>query len=491
MEPANLRINKDKIVLCATITICIALLIVVLMPYISDFFGKPDIKDFTYSIYDNEVTITKYIGKKTEVVIPSKISGNTVTSIDSHAFANCKNIISVKIPNEVNSIGDCAFSDCSSLTSVILPGDTTSIESSTFLNCESLESIVIPNNVASIDYNAFDGCTSLANVTIPQSVVSISADAFKNTPWIDNNTDDFIIVNNILLKYQGSDEMPQIPSGITVIAGRAFESNKIITSIAIPNSVIAIDYSSFLGCSNLKDVTIPPNLASINGNAFHQTAWFDAFESDFVVVNDVLLGYKGDDSSITVPNGVIAIGDHSFLHDENLISITLSDSVTSIGASAFWHCTSLKDITIPDSVTSIGKSAFSDCPNLTNITLPSNITSISNFMFKGAENLAAIIIPNGVSAIGSDAFWGCKSLTSIIIPSTVTSIDRGAFFRCENLQSAFFEGDAPKKVGTGAFRRTADGFRIYYQEGANGWINPWNGYVTEESMPLRRVNMSK
>lgn len=67
-------------------------------------------------------------------------------------------------------------------------------------------------------------------------------------------------------------------------------------------------------------------------------------------------------TSITIPNGVISIGEFAFSDCTSLTSITIPDSVTSIGDKAFADCISLKSITIPDSVTSIGVDILKGCP---------------------------------------------------------------------------------------------------------------------------------
>ncbi|MCP8351684.1 leucine-rich repeat domain-containing protein [Candidatus Synchoanobacter obligatus] len=74
--------------------------------------------------------------------------------------------ISVTIPESVTSIGTYAFYDCKSLTSVIIPDSVTSIGNWAFDGCSSLESIVIPNSVTSIGDGAFRGCTNIRAIQI-------------------------------------------------------------------------------------------------------------------------------------------------------------------------------------------------------------------------------------------------------------------------------------------------------------------------------------
>ena len=95
------------------------------------------------------------------------------------AFAYCKSLSNVVIPDSVTSIGDGAFEDCSSLSSVVLPDSITSIGNRAFNECDSLRSVVIPDGVTSIGVGAFIGCKSLKSLEIPDSVTSIGFGAFS------------------------------------------------------------------------------------------------------------------------------------------------------------------------------------------------------------------------------------------------------------------------------------------------------------------------
>ena len=120
-----------------------------------------------------------------DVVIPSSVEHNnvtySVTSIGSSAFAGCRSLTSVSIPNSVTSIEGGAFKNCSGLTSVTIPNSVTSIRSATFEACSSLTSVTIPNSLTAIGNYTFYACSGLTSVKCLASIPpSIGNDSFLN-----------------------------------------------------------------------------------------------------------------------------------------------------------------------------------------------------------------------------------------------------------------------------------------------------------------------
>ena len=67
---------------------------------------------------------------------------------------------------------------------------------------------------------------------------------------------------------------------------------------------------------------------------------------------------------------VVSLGHGLNTYFENVQSITVPNGIVSIGDGAF-SCKYLKSVTIPESVTSIGESAFFGCEQLKKITVSS------------------------------------------------------------------------------------------------------------------------
>jgi hypothetical protein len=165
-----------------------------------------------YAIPDGVISVESYAFVECTELVSVWVPGS-VTSLDSLAFNGCKqfSVISVDqlnpvyrsmdgvlfdkagttliwcptgkageylIPQGVTEILPFAFFDCARLTGVTLPGNLNHIADGVFHGCSSLTAVHIPNTVTSIGWQAFSGCTSLTDITIPNSVMSIADGAF-------------------------------------------------------------------------------------------------------------------------------------------------------------------------------------------------------------------------------------------------------------------------------------------------------------------------
>ena len=141
---------------------------------------------YSYVIEDDgTVTITRYSGTDTDIVIPQSIDGKMVTSIGWSAFSDCSGLTSISIPEGVTSIGNCAFSDCSGLTTIKVDSNNKKYDSRN--NCNAIidketntliagcKNTIIPEGVTSIGNYAFSRCSGLTSITIPEGVTSISS----------------------------------------------------------------------------------------------------------------------------------------------------------------------------------------------------------------------------------------------------------------------------------------------------------------------------
>ena len=142
-----------------------------LLPYIN--YELSGLK-VTSKVLTTEVSITGYdTGCGTDVIIPSKIKGNTVVGISSFAFnASCLRDVKSNVADDYK----IRFLDYSSDEKYTI--DKVDIE---IKNCISdrLTSVVIPKSIYAIGNYAF-AYNSLSDVTIPSSVKYIGSYSFRS-----------------------------------------------------------------------------------------------------------------------------------------------------------------------------------------------------------------------------------------------------------------------------------------------------------------------
>lgn len=167
----------------------------------------------------------------------------------------------------------------------------------------------------------------------------------------------------------------EFPEDVTKISDFAFARSS-LSKIDIPEGVTSIGYGAFYHCDNLEDVTIPSTVTSIGEYAFAETPFLNNTNDKFVIAGDgVLISYNGNDSVVTIPEGVKLIANGAFKDHNGITAVNLADSLLIIGEDAFNGCSNLKTLNRGDNVTDIGANAFKGTA-LSNVTLSPNVKSV-------------------------------------------------------------------------------------------------------------------
>lgn len=119
--------------------------------------------DFRYEVVGGKAHIVGYLGDDTEVTVPAKIDGYTVTALGMSAFAGQTSITAIHLPNTLQLIEVWAFDDCHSLKELVIPKSVKTIKEHVAWNCHSLETIYI-GFVTTIGDRAFGYCDNLKNI---------------------------------------------------------------------------------------------------------------------------------------------------------------------------------------------------------------------------------------------------------------------------------------------------------------------------------------
>lgn len=197
----------------------------------------------------------------TEIVIP-----NTVTSLPYGLFFGCDGLTDVVIGNSVTSIGQSAFYCCEGLTSMTIPNSVTTIDSWAFGECYGLSSLTIGNSVNTIAYGAFNGCTSLDKVTcLATTPPSVYLESFSN---YDSAT--LFVPNESLEAYQAHEVWSQFSRIVPFLGAGPGDTNgdgsiNISDVTNLINDLLSGDNPAYCdvngdGVVNITDVTVLINL---------------------------------------------------------------------------------------------------------------------------------------------------------------------------------------------------------------------------------------
>lgn len=335
--------------------------------------------------------LVKARGNRSEYSIPSNIR-----LIANNAFESNTGLEKIVVPEGVEIIGDDAFWQCSSLHQVSLPQTSLkSLGKEAFRDCSSLQEISLPEGIDEIRSWTFYDCTSLVSLSIPESVKKIAYDVVYNTPLLKNSqylTNGMLIIDDCLVATNKAwlSSVVSIPENVRLIAQDAF-MNTYITEVHLPEGIPMIDFRTFSGCKNLRNVQIPLGVTKIGEQAFSSCSSL---------------------TNVELPEGVTEIGEDAFSWCSSLESINIPESTTLIGSSAFDLCSSLKSIRLPQNLTRVESSSFNGCSSLEQVVLSEQLTYIGDRAFMGT-GIASLHLGDRVSYIGQSAFASCRSLSDL------------------------------------------------------------------------------
>ncbi len=343
-----------------------------------------------------------YIGDADEYVIPEEINilanncffmsgvksvviNSNITEIPYYAFASCRNLTAINIPDTVEYISEGAFKDCSALTTVTLGENVNYIGYEAFASTK-IKSIHLGPNVATIN-GAFVGCNDLEAITVDPAnkTYVVKGDAVYSD--LSSLIDMGVSVVGYLLEYY-------IPS-------------KTPADLALDNTVMGIGAFAFYNNKNIKSVT-GQNLIYVDAYAFANSS-IEEFKSTMLMY----------------------VWTNAFRNCSKLKSVDLHNTFA-IEDGAFQNCTSLTEVRFNETISYIGCEAFSNT-GLKNVTIYGDDCYIYEGAFKGCKELETVRLEEGVSYVGMNAFLDCPKLKTIYLSKTVKYFEDNAFNGCDNV----------------------------------------------------------
>ena len=438
--------------------------------------------DFEYNTVSGGVTITKYTGSSTDIVVPAEINGNQVVEVSENAFKGNTAIASVTFEGALNKINRNAFDGCTSLRSIDISAGLGVIGNYAFKGCTSLQTITLPEGLTEIGQHVFEGCTRITSMTIPSTVTKIGTESFNSLQEIifaqgiskipDNACNKAVKLTKAVIPESVTEigsyafaycsllASAELPSTVKKIGLGAFRNDTALTNITLPEGLTNIGQSAFEACTGIQSFTIPTTVTDVGQSAFTAAKEIIFAEGTVKVPNGACYN-AANVTSVTIPDGVTEIGNNAFREAKSLAQISLPSGITKIGQNAFHTCTSLTSIVIPEGVTELDSYAFAYCDQLASVKLPSTVKTIGLGAFRNDTALTGITLPEGLTNIGQSAFEACTGIQSFTIPTTVTDVGKSAFTAAEEI--IFAEGTV--KIPNGACYNAANVTSVTIPEG--------------------------
>lgn len=341
--------------------------------------------------------------------LESVVIGDSVIAIPENAFGMCYKLKSVTIGNSVVSIGGYAFLWCMELENVTLGNSLESIGEMAFSVCINLKNIEFPNSLKTIGQEAFDG-VELESLTFGNSLVYIGRHAFYNNSKLQSLTFQNSPCTIAKSAFSSCYALQSVEFGnaIESIDTLAF-SGCPIRLLELPNSLVHLGDRAFSGNDELRKVTIPASLTSIEGNVFPFCNYleeiivdannpkYDSRDNCNAIIetetNTLITGCR----TTSLPYSVEVIGRKAFAGAGMLTSIDIVGQVNTIEEYAFRDCAYLSDVIIGDHVENIGGWAFYSDYNIREISCHAVIPPVcaDDVFEQEVEVLANLYVPYG------------------------------------------------------------------------------------------------
>ena len=401
-----------------------------------------------------------------------------ITAIPSDAFRKYKNVTKATVATSVKTIGANAFR-CPKLKKLTVPGDfkvqlsgsywvTDKVDTVTFntkLNLENAASFDANNLVVKKSDPNYKSVGGVIYTKDGKEIVRVPFQ--RGEVVIEEGCEVFSLQSVMYANEKNIDEDPLggcrvrkivIPASVKQVESekhfalnqRGLEKrivNREITGLQVDIRTRQLDDRSLselafvlsMGVDNLMKL-LPDRITLSDGMYFAD--------------KNVLLGYKGEEGKVTVPEGTAKIGAYAFRNTFCLDELVLPEGMVEIGKEAFkrafrgtngepagervtfpstlkvigegaFYENQLDQIKLPDSVEVCGKRAFCRA-GLTEFKLSESLKVVPEEMLRDNFLMQSIVIPDSVEKIEREAFTG-NMIYEIQLGKNIREIEEKAF----------------------------------------------------------------
>lgn len=343
------------------------------------------------TVFSQPIEVTYEDGSVDELLCAFSVNDSETLSVSRSANGlsaiSSDRDFSAKIPShvlyrgvefEVTAVGASAFSGCQRLTGVTLPDTVSSLGNDAFAS-SGLRNVRLSENVRDMGCRVFAHCTQLKEAQILASASFASASTYGTSPFAS------MFLGCTAL------ETAVVGDGFSMVPHSMFSGCTALSSLTLPEQLDKIDASSLLNCESLPaEFPVSATLSKIESGALSGSGITTlVFDEGRTSVPDYFLGSNPDIVALEFPDGLMAIGQGSFL----------SSKVT--------------EVSVPATVGLMAPSAFGGCSSLRKVVFEGDAHSLAaTRAFVGARNIdtvvyrgSAMVSPGGAFSSASPSYY--------------------------------------------------------------------------------------
>jgi hypothetical protein len=248
-------------------------------------------------------------------------------------------------------------------------------------------------------------------------------------------------------------------TGLANLVTAIINKGKIVKNETTGKDEEIISANLFANCTTLKNITIPPSIASIGQDAFKECGDLNVYIDNIEHWCGIVFGGGGSNpldylnkksktkgSKLIINNSLVTkidkpnvtkIANKAFLGYSKLDSIILDVNTIEVGQHAFCRNTSLKNVSLLSESIDISTEAFGDCSSLQTVIVKSKNPDFNKgnsdgvgFTFRNVATIREIEAP--ISIINS-IVSNNSGLRKVII-NYATEIPNGIFGTCPSIE---------------------------------------------------------